>query len=84
MKGPGYDTASVGSGLALRPEGRTTIPTGPTLRILVATKPVDFRNGMDGLAATCRQQLEQDPMTGCAFVFCHCQGTAIKWPPSSR
>jgi transposase len=54
------------------------IQTGPTMRILVATKPVDFRKGIDGLAATCRQQLEQDPMTGCAFVFRNRQGTAIK------
>ena len=52
------------------------IQTGPTMRILVATKPVDFRKGIGGLAATCRQQFEQDPMTGCAFVFRNRQGTA--------
>ncbi len=27
------------------------IPTSPTMRILVATEPVDFRKGIDGLAA---------------------------------
>lgn len=54
------------------------IPTSPTMRILVATEPVDFRRGIDGLAALCRQQLEQDPMSGCAFVFRNRSGTAIK------
>jgi hypothetical protein len=54
------------------------IQTGPTMRILVATKPVDFHKGMDGPAGTYRRQLEQDPMTGGAFVFRHRQGTAIK------
>jgi transposase len=54
------------------------IQTGPTMRIRVATQPVDFRKGIDGLAAICRKQLEQDPMTGCAFVFRNRKGTAIK------
>lgn len=54
------------------------IQAGPTMRILVATQPVDFRKGIEGLAAICRRQLEQDPMTGCAFVFRNRKGTAIK------
>jgi transposase len=54
------------------------IQTSPTMRILVATQPVDFRRGIDGLAATCRRELQQDPMTGCAFVFRNRRGTAIK------
>jgi transposase len=54
------------------------IQTGPTMRILVATQPVDFRKGIDGLAAICRRQLEQDPMTGCVFVFRNRKGTALK------
>jgi transposase len=54
------------------------IQTSPTMRILVATQPVDFRKGIDGLAAICRKQLEEDPMTGCAFVFRNRKGTAIK------
>jgi transposase len=48
------------------------------MRILVATQPVDFRKGIDGLAAICRKQLARDPMTGCAFVFRNRKGTAIK------
>jgi transposase len=54
------------------------IQTSPTMRILVATQPVDFRKGIDGLAATCRKQLEEDPMTGCLFVFRNRKGTALK------
>jgi len=38
------------------------IQTSPTMRILAAVEPVDFRRGIDGLAAICRQRLERDPM----------------------
>jgi transposase len=54
------------------------IQTSPTLRILVAVEPVDFRKGIDGLAALCRRQLEQDPMSGCLFVFRNRRATAVK------
>jgi transposase len=54
------------------------IQTSPTMRILVATQPVDFRRGIDGLAAICRNQLQQDPMTGCVFVFRNRKGTSVK------
>ena len=33
----------------------------PHMRILVAVEPVDFRKGIDGLAAVCRKKLESDP-----------------------
>jgi transposase len=42
-------------------------PTG--VRVLVATKPVDFRKGMDGLAAYVEQQLQADPFSGIVYVF---------------
>ena len=42
-------------------------PTG--VRVLVATKPVDFRKGMDGLAAYIEQQLLADPFSGVIYVF---------------
>jgi transposase len=54
------------------------IQTTATMRILAAVEPVDFRRGIDGLAAICRQQLERDPMNGWAFVFRNRRGTAIK------
>ena len=39
------------------------------LRILVATQPVDFRKGHDGLAALVQSALKEDPFTGTVFVF---------------
>jgi transposase len=44
-----------------------TPPAG--LRVLVATRPVDFRRGADGLAATVQSILGQDPFSGTVFVF---------------
>ena len=48
------------------------------MRILVATEPVDFRKGIDGLAALCRIRLQEDPFTGAVFVFCSRRRTAVK------
>jgi len=39
------------------------------VRILIATKPVDFRKGHDGLAALVQSALAEDPFTGTVFVF---------------
>ena len=39
------------------------------VRIMVATKPVDFRKGHDGLAALVSSVLRKDPFTGTVFVF---------------
>jgi transposase len=41
----------------------------PSNRIFVCTQPVDFRKGIDGLAAVCRNRLNQDPYQGAVFVF---------------
>ncbi len=38
-------------------------------RILVALKPVDFRRGIDGLCALCRNELDLNPSTGTIYVF---------------
>jgi transposase len=54
------------------------IQVSATMRIFVAVAPADFRKGIDGLAAVCRQQLQQDPMSGCVFVFRNRKATAIK------
>src|SRR5436190_18525279 len=50
----------------------------PQMRILVAVEPVDFRKGIDGLAALCRQVLAEDPLSGALFVFCSRRGHALK------
>lgn len=43
-------------------------PTGP-VRVMVAAKPVDFRKGMDGLAAVVKAELGSDPYSGVVYVF---------------
>jgi transposase len=43
------------------------VPTG--VRILVATKPVDFRKGADGLIALVRETLREDPFSGVVVIF---------------
>ena len=50
----------------------------PHMRILVAVAAVDFRNGIDGLAALCRAALESDPFSGTVFVFRNRRRTALK------
>jgi transposase len=39
------------------------------VKVMVATRPVDFRKGADGLAALVREQLRHDPFSGMIFVF---------------
>jgi len=39
------------------------------VRVLIATRPVDFRKGMDGLAALVKEHLRADPYSGAVFVF---------------
>jgi transposase len=43
------------------------VPAG--MQVLVATRPVDFRKGADGLAALVREALGRDPFSGTIFVF---------------
>jgi transposase len=50
----------------------------PQLKILLAFEPVDFRKGIDSLAAVCKLRLEQDPFSGTLFVFRNRSGTALK------
>jgi transposase len=50
----------------------------PQTRILLATEPVDFRKGIDGLAAVCRRALTEQPLNGTLFVFRNRAGTTLK------
>jgi transposase len=43
-------------------------PSG-TVRVLVATCPVDFRKGAEGLAALVREAFGADPFSGAIYVF---------------
>src|SRR5919109_1587141 len=51
---------------------------GPQQKVYVAVEPVDFRKGIDGLAALCRQQLEQAPLSGAVFLFTNRSRTSLK------
>jgi transposase len=44
------------------------VPSG-AVRVLVATRPVDFRKGMNGLAAVVREHVGADPYSGVVYVF---------------
>jgi transposase len=50
----------------------------PHHTILLAIQPVDFRCGIDGLAAVCRAKLSQDPFSGKVFVFTNKTRKCIK------
>ena len=45
------------------------IPVPPGVRVLIATRPVDFRKGADSLAALAKETLGQDPFSGAVLVF---------------
>ena len=43
-------------------------PSG-NFKLYLASKPVDFRKGMDGLAAIVMNEFELDPFDGAIFIF---------------
>lgn len=58
-----------GDGDPSGPEGPAAIgPTG-SVRVMVAVKPVNFRKGVDGLAALMRDEIRADPFDGAIYVF---------------
>jgi transposase len=44
-----------------------TVPAAA--RVLIATRPVDFRKGGDGLVALVRETLGEDPFSGTIVIF---------------
>ena len=44
-----------------------TVPPG--LRIMVASEPIDFHKGLDGMVAVVQRHLGFDPFAGDLFVF---------------
>lgn len=47
-------------------------------RILVCGRPVDLRNGFDGLEAMVRRALGEDPLSGDLFIFINARGNLVK------
>lgn len=54
------------------------IVPGQRMPIVIAVKPVDFRRGHDGLAATVQNELGLDPYSGLTVVFRSKRGDRIK------
>jgi transposase len=54
------------------------IQVTPHMKIMLAVEPVDFRKGIDGLAAVCRKELQADPFAGQVFIFRNRKATALK------
>ncbi len=52
-----------------RTQGELVIGPSGNVRVLVATKPVDFRKGAEGLAAVVRETMRTDPFSGVVYVF---------------
>jgi transposase len=53
------------------------IPPGP-LKVMVATKPVDFRKGAVSLAALVEDELGLKPFSGVVFIFRSKRANRIK------
>lgn len=47
-------------------------------KIYLCVEAVDFRKGIDGLAALCRQRLRQDPFCGGMYVFRNRRGHCLR------
>ena len=54
------------------------ISVSPKHRIFIAIHPIDFRCGIYGIVKLCRNQYQQDPMSGHYFMFRNKRKTAIK------
>ncbi|UGY30273.1 IS66 family insertion sequence element accessory protein TnpB (plasmid) [Bradyrhizobium septentrionale] len=55
------------------------IAAGADLKIYIATRPIDFRCGHDGLAAKVQEMLRLDPFSGAAFVFRSRRAQLVSW-----
>ncbi len=50
----------------------------PHQKLWLAVEPCDFRKGIDGLAALCRQNFNENPFGGNLFVFTNRRRIAVK------
>lgn len=50
----------------------------PSVRVFVATQPVDGRKGVDSLTAIVRSALAQDPLSGYLYVFFSKRGDRVR------
>src|SRR5262249_1595329 len=69
------DPAAVAGGAG---GGRAMLNFPPSVRIWLATAPVDLRRSFDRLAAEVRDQLHNNPLSGHIFVFKNKRGDRVK------
>lgn len=50
----------------------------PQMKVRLFSASIDFRNGIDGLAALCRRHFEDDPFSGTVFLFRNRKSTSVK------
>ena len=73
-----------GEGDHRRAEGCKVIGLLGAVRVLVATRPVDFRKGAEGLVALVRDVMGADPFDGAVYVFRAKRADRVKlvfWEP---
>src|SRR5205823_14398418 len=58
--------------------GALMLQLTPQSRIFLAVEPIDFRAGIDRLAAFCRERLAQNPLGGAVYVLRNRRSTALK------
>ncbi len=54
------------------------LAVSPHHKVFMGVQPIDFRKGLDGIAAVCREQFNLDPMTGHFFIFRNRKCNAVK------
>ena len=54
------------------------IPLTASTPIVLATAPIDFRRGIDGLVALCQSHLHQNPRSGTLYVFINRRATMVR------
>ena len=54
------------------------ISLAPGTKVYLACRPVDLRNGFDGLAAKAQQMIGADPFSGHLFIFRGKRGDYLK------
>ena len=50
----------------------------PQSKILLASEPIYFRKGIDGIASICANEFKKDPSSGTLFVFINKSKTQSK------
>jgi hypothetical protein len=62
-----------------RPAEVATLSLPPSVRLFVATQPVDGRNGADSLMVIVRDVFEQDPLSGHLFILFSKRCERVRW-----